>query len=350
MVSKAKFSKPKTQEIADQVAGYFVPIILAITVTVFVIWVVISKAVQKRSTTNTVVNALTYTLSALIVSCPCAIGLAVPMVVIVAGGIAAKKSLVFRVGETNTSARKVTPVIFDKTGTLTQGKTTVVSEICLSGLAPTARAITLALTKESKHPIFAAIATYLSERGVGQFVFSETNSIVSKGLEGTLTATNLRVRGGNITWIDAEDNQEVQRLLSQNLTVFCVRLGSTLIAAYGLQDNLRTDARQVISQLQDRGIQISIVSGDEDNAVRAVAHQSDIPAMNIRSRCSPADKKKFAEDITTFSVKPPSTLSIGDGTNDAPALAQASIDVHVSDGTEVAKSASDLVLLTPSLQ
>jgi Cd2+-exporting ATPase len=109
MVSKANFSKPKIQEIADQVAGYFVPIILAITVTVFVIWVVISKAVQKRSTTNTVVKALKYTLSALIVSCPCAISLAVPMVVVVAGGIAAKKSLVFRVGETITSARKVTP-------------------------------------------------------------------------------------------------------------------------------------------------------------------------------------------------------------------------------------------------
>jgi Cd2+-exporting ATPase len=147
-----------------------------------------------------------------------------------------------------------------------------VSEICLSGLALTARAITLALTKESKHPISAAIAMYLSERGVGQFVFSETTSIVSKGLESTLPDTNSRVRGGDITWIDAEDNQEVQRLFSQSLTVFRVRLGSTLIAAYGLQDNLRPDARQVISHLQDRGIQISIVSGDEDNAVRVVAH------------------------------------------------------------------------------
>jgi cation transport ATPase len=119
-----------------------------------------------------------------------------------------------------------------------------VSEICISGLAPTARAITLALTKESKHPKSAAIATYLSERVVEQLVLSETTSIVSKGLEATLPDTNSRVRGGNITWIDAEDSQEVQRLLSQNLTVFLYDLLQLLLQ--------HTDSKILFALMQGR--------------------------------------------------------------------------------------------------
>ncbi|KEF51058.1 uncharacterized protein A1O9_12874 [Exophiala aquamarina CBS 119918] len=350
MVNEANYSKPKIQEIADHVAGYFVPTILGITVAVFVIWIAIGKTIQGRSSNDAVVNALTYALSALIVSCPCAIGLAVPMVVVIAGDVAAKDGLVFRTGETITSARKVCHVIFDKTGTLTQGKPIVVSEICLNGPIATSRALTLALTRENKHPISAAVAAYLIEGDVERIGLSGLTAVVGKGVEANIPETNVKVRGGNVKWIGAEDNLEVQDLLSQKLTVFCVRRGPTLIAAYGLRDTLRPDAVQVISELRARGVEISIVSGDEENAVRAVADELGIPAVNVRSRYSPGDKKKYIEDLTTSSLKHLITLFIGDGTNDAPALAQASIGVHVNNGTEVARSASDAVLLTPSLQ
>ena len=349
MVNEANYSKPKIQEIADQVAGYFVPVILGVMVVVFVIWIAIGKTVQGRSTTDAVVNALTYALSSLIVSCPCAIGLAVPMVVVIAGDVAAKSGFVFRTGETITTARKVSHVIFDKTGTLTQGKPSVVSEICLEGPAATARALTLALTRESKHPVSAAIAKHLAERGVERTRLSGVTSVIGNGVQATISDTDVRVRGGSVKWIGADDNLEVQNLLSQDLPVFCVQQGPKLLAAFGIQDTLRPDAILTTSSLRARGIDMSIVSGDEDNAVRTVANELSIPLTNVRSRCSPEDKMRYIQALNSSSPKPLTTLFIGDGTNDAPALAQATIGIHVNSGTEIAKSASDAVLLTPSL-
>jgi heavy metal translocating P-type ATPase len=350
MVNEANFSKPKVQELADRVATYFVPTIFAITIIIFVVWIAVGKAVQGRNTSNSVVNALTYALSALIVSCPCAIGLAVPMVIVVAGDIAAKNGLIFRVGETIISAHKVSHVIFDKTGTITQGKPIVVSEIYMNESEEITTAVALALTSESKHPVSTAIATHMSKRNAEPLRLSNPTAVVGKGVEAILPGTHTKVRGGNVHWLGVTDNPQIQPLLAQNLTVFCISRDSTLLAAFGLQDTLRPDAKTLVSQLEARGINISIVSGDEENAVRAVADQLNISATNTRFRCSPADKKKYIEDLTASSVKPVTTLFIGDGTNDAPALAQASIGIHVNDGTEVAKSASDVVLLTPSLQ
>jgi cation transport ATPase len=238
------------------------------------------------------------------------------MVVVVAGDVSAKDGFVFRTGETITSARKVSHVIFDKTGTLTQGKPNIVSEICLNGPVATSRALTLALIRENKHPRSAAIATYLIARDVERIGLSGLTAIVGKGVEANIPDTDVKVRGGNVKWIGTEDNLEVQDLLSQKLTLFCVRWGSTLIAAYGLQDTLRPDAVQVLSELTARGVEISIVSGDEENAVRAVADELGIPAVNVRSRCSPGDKRKYIEDLTTSSLKHLTTLFIGDGTND----------------------------------
>lgn len=120
LVDEAKSSKPKIQELADRVASWFVPAIIVITLVVFVVWITVGKVVLRQDTSTAAINAMTFAISVLIVSCPCAIGLAVPMVVVIAGGVAARHGLVFKTAETIDLARKISHVVFDKTGTLTQ--------------------------------------------------------------------------------------------------------------------------------------------------------------------------------------------------------------------------------------
>ncbi|KAI9801956.1 MAG: hypothetical protein M1825_003011 [Sarcosagium campestre] len=350
MVSHANYTKPKIQNVADRVAAFFVPAILMITVLVLVIWIVLGKTVQDRSTSSAIVNALTYALPVLIVSCPCAIGLAVPMVILIAGDCAAKNGLVFRTGETISTARNISHVIFDKTGTLTQGRPSVVSELCHAEIREDARAIALALTRESKHPVSVAIAAYLAKHDVVPIELSRSSTIVGKGIEAVLLSSQTTVRGGSGSWVGAANSSPVQSLVSRGLTIFCVTRDSKLLVAYGLIDALRPEAKEVVSLLTDRGIKVHIISGDEENATQAVAALMNVDVRNVRGRCSPGAKKEYVERLMASRPKPPTVAFIGDGTNDAPALAQASIGIHVNDGTEVAKSASNVVFLTAELE
>ena len=199
MVDEAKLSKAKIQDTADRVASYFVPCILALTVVVFSIWIAIGIAVQDASTTNAIVTAITYALAALIVSCPCAIGLAVPMVMVVAAGVGAKHGVIFKSPEAIENARKVSHVVFDKTGTLTQGKFVVVEEVYREENGNKAASIAKQLTSSSKHPVSQALTTHLKYSENDPIKLESVSSAVGKGMHATLDGQ--RVRGGILpTW------------------------------------------------------------------------------------------------------------------------------------------------------
>ncbi|KAL2059745.1 hypothetical protein VTL71DRAFT_10129, partial [Oculimacula yallundae] len=348
MVDAAKFSKPKIQELADRVASYFVPVVIILTLITFAIWVAIGKAVRHQSGATAVVQAITYAISVLIVSCPCAIGLAVPMVVVIAGGVGARFGVIFKSAETIEIARKVSHVVFDKTGTLTMGELSVASEEYLDESENLATAaLVLGLTVNSKHPISAAIAAHLMGRGVELAVVNEVRSVTSKGMEGTCGKDSLHLRGGNSRWLAVEDHHQVSALLTRGMSVFCVTLGDKLLAIYGLDDSLRPDAKSTVAELQTRGIAVSLVSGDDDGAVQRVGTELGISPSRIQSRCSPADKQKYIKNLMTGNKD--TILFCGDGTNDAVALAQASIGLHMNSGTDVAQSAADAVLIRPAL-
>ena len=247
MVDAAKFSKPKTQELVDGVASYFVPVILTLTIMTFAIRIAIDISVHHQNAGRAVVSGITYAISVLIVSCPCAIGLAVPMVVVISGGVAAKHGVVVKSAMAIENARKVSHVVFDKTGTLTQGRLSVEEEVDFSEKHEYTASVTLGLTCNSKHPVSAAISSYLKDKGIDAAKIEDFKSVTGKGVEGTFEGAN--VRCGNTHWLSAQTLPEVQNLLTKGLTVFAVVMNDQPIAAFGLSDSLRPDSLSVVTAL-----------------------------------------------------------------------------------------------------
>lgn len=344
MVDEAKLSKPKTQELADVVAGYFIPVVLGLTVITFIIWMAIGITIRKDGASEATIQAITYGIAVLIVSCPCALGLAVPMVIVIAGGVAANHGIIFKSGDTIENARKVSHVLFDKTGTLTEGKLSVSAVRYLKEREST-QSLLLGLISNIKHPVSSAIASQLKSQNITPARIEEIKTVTGKGVEGIFNGS--KIRAGNSRWLGVESLPQVQSLLSRNLTVLCVVVKNELHAIFGLEDSIRPDALATVNSLTNRGISVSIVSGDDDGAVQSIAAILGIPSSHAKSRCSPVEKQKYIQTIMATSSG--TTIFCGDGTNDAVALAQASIGVHVNCGTDVARSAADVLLVRPSL-
>lgn len=350
MVDDAKLSKPKLQDIADLVASYFVPVIVFLSILVFVVWISVGVAVQKKSGSDAAIQAIIFAITVLIVSCPCAIGLAVPMVIVIGSGVAAQRGVIFKSADSIGMAYKTTHVVFDKTGTLTEGKLKVVKEQYVMENDVSSRSIILGLVSNSKHPVSAAVAAHLEGLGASAAKVGDIKTVAGKGIEGK--ADGKLICGGNARWLDAESDGYVQSVLNEGYTIFCITLDSKLYAVFALSDTVRPEAASTVAKLRQRGIQLSLLSGDDIGAVQQIAAQIGINSDEARSRCSPSDKQQYIQYLLGTSVgKTKSTVVfVGDGTNDAIALAQATIGVHMSSGTDVAQSAADVVLMRQSLE
>ncbi|KAJ5099285.1 hypothetical protein N7532_006286 [Penicillium argentinense] len=346
MVDEAKLSKPKLQDLADRVAAYFVPIIMALTIITFVIWVAVGMTIREHDGAEATIQAITYAVTVLIVSCPCAIGLAVPMVVVISSGIAAERGIIFKSADAIELAHKTMHVVFDKTGTLTRGKLSVVAQNCVDG---DKLPILLGLIENSRHPVSVSVAAHLKDAGIIASTVPGSKSLTGKGIEAILGGQSLRA--GNSRWLDLSEHELVQPMLARGYTVFCFTIENEFVAVYGLEDELRPDATGTIEILKRRGVSVHVVSGDDDGAVQTLAAKLSIPGSNIRSRSSPADKKDYIQELLGDGIdrKEPVVVFCGDGTNDAVALARATIGVHINEGTDVAQSAADVVLMRPSL-
>lgn len=353
MVDEAKLSKPKIQDIADRVASYFVPVVVALASITFVIWVAVGVAVRHQSGSEAAIQAITYAITVLIVSCPCAIGLAVPMVVVIASGVAAERGVIFKSAESIEVAYKTSHVVFDKTGTLTQGKLSVAREQYIKD-DEDSKSLLLGLISGIKHPVSVAVATHLQAAGVSAKSVCDAKVLTGKGVEGSQGGAKLRA--GNSRWLGVSGNPMVESVLSAGYTAFCFMIDDTLIAVFGLEDRLRPDALSTVQKLQANKVTVHMISGDDDGAVRSIASQLRIPDDNVRSRCTPGEKQAYIQQLlarptngSSKKAKEPVVMFCGDGTNDAVALAQATIGVHMNEGTDVAKSAADVVLMRPAL-
>lgn len=346
MVDEVNFSKPKSQELADRFATYFLPMIGTAALFTFGIWSIIGKLVQHHSARIALLNALLYAITVLVVSCPCAIGLAVPMVTMIACSVSAKHGVIVKCAGALEVAHKITHVVFDKTGTLTESHLAISVEKYLVEPASVTMALALGLTASSKHPVAVTVAKHVEALGVKPASVDDMESLVGKGITGIFEGEIVRIGAAN--WVGVEDHSAVKQLLSQGHTISCVTKGSKLLAVFGLSATPREDASETVSRLLQRGIEVFILSGDEPEVVEKAALALHVPMQNTQSRCSPADKQQYVQDL--MNTPKNIVLFCGDGINDSAALAQANVGVCISKDIGTAESAADVILVRPSLR
>jgi Cu2+-exporting ATPase len=208
-----------------------------------------------------------------------------------------------------------------------------------------------------KHPVSVGVADHLKAQATTPAAVSDVKSLTGTGVQGIAKESGLALQVGNSRWLNLASDPAVQTGLSSGYTVLCFTIDGNLAAVFSLEDSVRPDAAATVKDLIDRGMEVHVISGDDDGAVRTIANQLSIPASNVRSRCTPGDKQAYIQALlkpatapNTKKPKDPVVIFCGDGTNDAVALAQATVGIHMSDGgTDVASAAADVVLVRPSL-
>lgn len=344
LVEDASSSRPRVQEIADRVASWFLPTVLTIALVVFITWTIVGITVRNETGGESVATAITYAVAVLAVSCPCGIGLAVPLVLVIANGIAARGGVIVKSAECTERSRKVTDVVFDKTGTLTEPHLDVISEELFEKNAADVRSITMALIGDSEHPVSVAIAKHLGPDIQPSPLVTNVQSYPGSGVEGSMSG--LVVRAGHAGWARTENLPEIRKMLDDGMTILMVTRDSAPLAAYGLRTRLRIDAVATVAKLRENGINVHLVSGDHNKAVQAIAAVVGIDRANVASERKPKEKQDY---VATIMAEPGKVVMFcGDGTNDAVAVAQADIGVQLSDSitSEVTRGAADIVLLS----
>ncbi|KAF1977334.1 heavy metal translocatin [Bimuria novae-zelandiae CBS 107.79] len=347
LVENAELTKPRAQAIADRVAAWFVPAIIAIALSVFTIWILVERYHNHRDADHAAITAFTYAIATFVVSCPCAIGLAVPMVVLIASGVAARAGIIFRNPQKLETARCVTDVVFDKTGTLTTGQLTV------NGSEKDVKRQLLGLLNGIKHPVSIAVYNWVcsnteADHDTRPMDMTSVQSIPGEGIQGTTAEGNHLIRAGNPSWLGLDPASIPHSAAELNYTLLCVTVDNVHRATFLLQSGIRPSAAPTITALHKHGIRVHMLTGDHENAASSVARTLGIPDALTKPRLKPADKKSYVDALQADSR---TVLFVGDGTNDAAALKAAAVGVHISPdaSSDIAKSAADIVLLNQNL-
>jgi len=342
LVEEAQGSKAPIQRLADIVAGYFVPVVVLVAVIVFIVWYF---AGPPPSLTFALLNFV----AVLVIACPCALGLATPTAIIVGTGKGAECGILIRNGEALERTSSIQTVLFDKTGTLTQGEPAV-TDIVASSPFKDDEVLRLAASAEmvSEHPLGEAIVRAARERNLELVKPSVFNAVPGKGIEASIDGKKLTL--GNLMFMQERGILldglmiEADRLRSAGKTVLFLGLDNAAIGAIALADSVRPEARQVIDTLHRMNIQVAMITGDNLNTARAIASQVNID--QVVAEVLPENKVK---EVKRFQDEGKIVAMVGDGINDAPALAQANIGVAVGTGTDIAMETGDIILMRGDL-
>ncbi len=343
LVERAQASKPPIQKLADRISGIFVPVVLGIGVVTWVAWYVVGP--EPRALFATIALA-----SVLIIACPCALGLATPTAILVGTGRGARSGILFRNAEAIERARRITLVLLDKTGTVTEGRPRLTDRVRVSGVGDEELlGLAAALEKGSAHPLAEALVAAAQEKGI---VLPRVDAFESRtGLGVAGRAGDRRVLVGSERFLEGEGidtgavNDEIARFSAEGKTPLLVAAGGRLLGLLAVADREKPGAAAAIASLRARGLKVAMLTGDRGETARAVAAR--VGVAEVFAQVLPGDK---AAKVRELQERGDVVAMVGDGVNDAPALAQADVGIAIGAGADVAIEASDVTLVGGSLE
>lgn len=340
LVENAQGSKAPIQKMADTIAAYFVPIVLLVAVVSFGLWLAAAQSFA---------FSLTIFISVLIIACPCALGLATPTAVMVGTGIAAKKGILIKSAEALQTAHGIDAIIFDKTGTLTKGKPSVTDILSVSSSDNGLLQISASLDAHSEHPLAEAIVQAAKSRALSFIPCNDFDSITGQGVKGRIKNQlhyqgNRRLMGSLGISIEPL-SKKAEAIESQGKTVVFVSTETTLLGGIAIADTVKENSSEAINDLKDKGMDIYMLTGDNEKTAQAIANQCGI--QHVFANVLPSEKADKVQSLQTKGLK---VAMVGDGINDAPALAQADIGIAMGAGTDIAMESADMVLIKDDLR
>ncbi|HXX55061.1 MAG TPA: heavy metal translocating P-type ATPase [Methanoregula sp.] len=341
MVEEAQGSKPRVQRIADVAVTYFIPAVIGIALLGFLVWLFLLGA--------TLLFALTVLISILVVACPCALGLATPTAVTVGVGRGAELGILIRNGDALEIAEKVTTVVFDKTGTLTRGKPEVTDIIPAGSDGTTVLAMAASVEKNSQHPLAEAVVRKAESAGVAVEPAEDFDTSGGKGVsarvrgETVIVGNRAIIRDRGIA-VDPGVEESLSRLEREGKTAVLVAMQGRIAGVVAIADTLKDTTTAAVTALKAMGIQVAMITGDNRRTADAVARAAGIET--VVAEVLPGDK---ATEVKALQEKGEVVAFIGDGINDAPALAQADVGIAVGGGTDIAIESGDIVLISDEL-
>lgn len=343
MVNKASRSKAPIQNLADKVSSYFVPVVVAISVFTFVVWAIWGPA-------PAYVFAFANAVTVLIIACPCALGLATPMSIMVGTGRGAGAGVLIKEAKVIEEMQRVSILVVDKTGTITEGKPSL-KEVHPLGDISSDSLLTLAASLESKseHPLAEAITNGARQKGLNLWQVDNFQSITGQGISGTIDGKKILVGNAKLVYasnlkISDEVRKSVEASQSKGDTVMFVIAGNALAGYVNAADPIKATSREAIKGLQNAGLKVVMLTGDNKNTARGVAEELGLDGYE--AEYLPADKLKKVEDLQ---MQGNSVAMAGDGINDAPALAKANVGIAMGTGTDAAIQSAGITLVKGDL-
>ena len=341
LVKKAQGSKPAIGRLADKISAVFVPSVMLIAVVTALAWFNLGPDPR-------VVHMMVAATTVLIIACPCALGLATPMSVIVGVGKAAEYGVLIRQGEALQTAGKLDLVILDKTGTITEGRPRVTYVHSADNDSERLLSLAAALERHSEHPLAEAIVNHAEEQALAMETVTGFEALNGKGVQANLDGQTLRL--GNRRWlenegVDLSSLEDAARSITDDAgTPLFLARGTEALGVIGVADAIKEDSSDAIRRLHDVGIRVMMVTGDVQATADAIARKADID--DVRAEVLPEDKASIVEEMRG---KGYTVAMVGDGINDAPALAAADVGFAIGTGTDVAIESASVTLMRGSL-
>lgn len=340
LVQEAQGSKAPIQELADKISAYFVPIVLIIAITVFMFWLILLKEF---------IFALSIFISVLIIACPCALGLATPTAVMVGTGIAAENGILIKNPSSLQRAHRIDVVVFDKTGTLTRGEPLITDVIAYNKSQDEVLGLAASVEKRSEHPIAEAIVKGARERNISIKEVQDFLSLPGRGVMGRIDTEHILL--GNKKLMEKKNidirriKDDSEKLENEGKTVMFLVSNSKPIGILAVGDRLKNFSSEAVAALKKIGKQVFMITGDNKKTAQAVAKY--LALDNVLAEVLPQDKEEEIKKLQSQGLK---VAMVGDGINDAPALAQADIGIAIGTGTDIAIESGDIVLIKDDLR